>query len=211
LTCAEFTLNNHRSSTTGFAPFYIVYGRHPITPLTLTNEIVKINSDKIPLSLEDFIRTWHMDLQTAKASMETAQQRQQRYANGHRRDLQFEPGDLVEISTTDIKIRTLAANLKQRWIGPHPITHRTGAVTYRIKLPPSLKRLHPIFHVSKLKALETSDLNPSIIAPNVDLDTSDDVEYPILEITQSRVFGPAKQPQYWVVWAPPFSIEHSSW
>jgi hypothetical protein len=165
LTCAEFALNSHRSSTTGFTPFDMVYGRHPITPLTLANEIVTVNSDKTPLSVEDFIRNWHMDLQTAKAGMETAQQRQQRYANRHRRDLQFEPGDLVMITTSDIKIRTLAAKFKQRWIGPHPITHRTGAVTYRIKLSPGLKRLHPIFHASKLKALETSDPNPSVIAP----------------------------------------------
>ena len=211
LTCAEFALNNHRSSTTGFTPFYMVYGRHPITPLTLTNEIVTVNSDKTPLSVEDFIRNWHMDLQTAKASMETVQQRQQRYANRHRRDLQFEPGDLVMISTSDIKIRTLAAKFKQRWIGPHPITHRTGAVTYRIQLPPALKRLHPIFHVSKLKALEESDLNPSVIAPHVDLDTSDDVEYPVLDITHSRVFGPSKIPQYWVVCGPPYFIEQASW
>ena len=115
------------------------------------------------------------------------------------------------ISTSDIKIRTLAAKFKVRWIGPHPITHRTGAVTYRIQLPPTLKRLHPIFHVSKLKAREESDLNQSVIAPHVDLDTSDDVEYPVLEITHSRVFGPSKIPQYWVVWGPPYSLKHSSW
>jgi IS30 family transposase len=50
LTCAEFALNNHRSSTTGFTPFYMVYGQHPHTPLTLTNEVATVNSDNTPLS-----------------------------------------------------------------------------------------------------------------------------------------------------------------
>jgi hypothetical protein len=39
LTCAEFALNNHRSSSTGFTPFYMVFGQHPHTPLSLTNEV----------------------------------------------------------------------------------------------------------------------------------------------------------------------------
>jgi hypothetical protein len=149
-----------------------------------------------------------MDLQTAKASMETAQQRQHRYANLHRRDVQFEPGDLVYINAQDINIRTRAAKFKQRWIGPHTITHRTGAVTYRIKLPPNLKRIHHIFHVSKLKAHKTSDLNPPIISPMIDLDTDNDVEYPIQEIIGSRTFGRPPVPQYQIRWAAPNGPEH---
>jgi hypothetical protein len=89
LTYAEFALNNHRSSTTGFTPFYMVDVRHPNTPLTLTNGLVAVRDDNTPLTFDDFIKNWHMDLQTAKGSMESAQQRQQRYANQHRRDLQF--------------------------------------------------------------------------------------------------------------------------
>jgi hypothetical protein len=152
-----------------------------------------------------------MDLQTAKASMETAQQRQQRYANLHRRDVQFQPGDYVYIDSHDINIRTRAKKFKQRWIGPHLITHRTGAVTYRIKLPPNLKRIHPIFHVSKLKEHKTSHLNPPVIAPPIDLDTDNDVEYPILEILESRTFGRAQIPQYKVSWSAPYGPEHDDW
>ncbi len=208
LTCAEFALNNHRSSTTRFTPFYMVYGRHPNTPITLTNKVVAVRDDSTPLSVDAFIRNWHMDLQTAKASMETAQQRQQRYANLHRRDIHFEPGDYVYIDAHDINIRTKAKKFKQRWIGPHKVTHRTGAVTYRIQLPPNLKRIHPIFHVSKLKAHKTSDLNPPVIAPPIDLDTDNDVEYPMLEILESRTFGRAQIPQYKVSWSAPYGPEH---
>jgi hypothetical protein len=210
LACAEFALNNHRSSTTGFTPFYMVYGRHPHTPLTLANEVSTVHHDNRPVSVEDFIKTWHMDLATARASMESAQERQQRYANQHRRDVTYEPGQLIYISSADIKIRTLAAKFKQRWIGPFPITHRTGAVTYRIRLPPVLRRLHPVFHVSKLKLHKSSDLNPAVVPPDVELD--DDVtEYPIQEILFSRVWGREKISQYRIRWGLPYGPESDSW
>jgi hypothetical protein len=211
LTCAEFALNNHRSSSTGFTPFYMVFGQHPHTPLSLTNEVATVHSDNTPLSAEDFIKNWHMDLATARASMKTAQERQQRYANQHRRDVSYVPGQLVYISTTDIKIRTLAAKFKQRWIGPWPVTHRTGAVTYRIRLPPELRRLHPVFHVSKLNIHLTSDLNPAIVAPDVTLDLEGVAEYPIKEILETRVWVRAKIPQNRLRWNLPYGPESDSW
>jgi hypothetical protein len=118
---------------------------------------------------------------------------------------------LVYINANEINIHTRAAKFKQRWIGPHKITHRTGAVTYRIKLPPNPKRIHPTFHVSKLMAHKTPDLNPPIIAPTIDLDTDNDVEYPIQEIIGSRTFGRTQIPQYQVRWAAPYGPEQDDW
>jgi hypothetical protein len=63
----------------------------------------------------DFIKNWNMDLATARTSIETAQKRQQRYAKQHHRDVFYKPGQLVYISSHDIKIRTLAAKFKQCW------------------------------------------------------------------------------------------------
>jgi hypothetical protein len=65
-----------------------------------------------PPSVTDFIRNWHMDLATARASIATAQERQQLYANQHCHNISYEPGQLVAIATSDIKIRNLAATFK---------------------------------------------------------------------------------------------------
>ncbi len=73
-----------------------------------------------PLSVTDFIKNWHLDLATARPSIETAEQRQQLYANQHRHDVSYEPGQLLYIATSGIQIRSLAAKLKQRWISPYP-------------------------------------------------------------------------------------------
>jgi hypothetical protein len=37
------------------------------------------------------------------------------------------------------------------YIRPFPILERCGTVAYKIDLPPSLARVHDIFHVSQLK------------------------------------------------------------
>jgi hypothetical protein len=41
--------------------------------------------------------------------------------------------------------------LAPRYIGPFPILEKCGSVAYNLDLPPSLARVHDIFHVSQLK------------------------------------------------------------
>ncbi len=45
----------------------------------------------------------------------------------------------------------------------------------------------------------------------MDLDTDNDVEYPILEIIGSRTFGRPPVPRYEVRWAAPYGPEHDDW
>jgi hypothetical protein len=40
--------------------------------------------------------------------------------------------------------------LSPRYIGPFPILEKCGKVAYKLELPPSLARVHDIFHVSQL-------------------------------------------------------------
>jgi hypothetical protein len=49
--------------------------------------------------------------------------------------------------------------LDYRKIGPYEIIEKRGKSSYLLKLPPSLKRLHPVFHVSLLEPF----IDPSII------------------------------------------------
>ena len=41
--------------------------------------------------------------------------------------------------------------LKPKFIGPFPVVERIGHVAYHLKLPPSMDRIHPTFHVGLLK------------------------------------------------------------
>jgi hypothetical protein len=41
--------------------------------------------------------------------------------------------------------------LMPRYIGPFPILEKCGTIAYNLDLPPSLARVHDIFHMSQLK------------------------------------------------------------
>ncbi|XP_043113873.1 uncharacterized protein LOC122358155 [Puntigrus tetrazona] len=51
----------------------------------------------------------------------------------------------------------------RRFIGPYPITKVLSPVAVRLKLPHTLGRVHPVFHVSRVKPVFRSPLNPFLV------------------------------------------------
>ncbi len=51
--------------------------------------------------------------------------------------------------------------LAPRFIGPYRVTKVVNPVAIRLKLPPALGRVHPVFHVCKVKPVFSSPLNPA--------------------------------------------------
>jgi hypothetical protein len=61
------------------------------------------------------------------------------------------------------------------YIGPFPILKKCGTVAYKLDLPPSLVRVHDIFHVSQLKKCLKAPVD--IMLPEVTL-LEVDLSYP---------------------------------
>ena len=73
-------------------------------------------------------------------------------ANRRRRDVEFQVGDLVHVSTANFKIPAgLTRKFTPLFVGPFPISARVGNVSYRVDLPPEFGGIHNVFHVSVLK------------------------------------------------------------
>ena len=86
--------------------------------------------------------------------LKIAQDRQKSYANNHRRDLEFEVGDMVFLRISPWKgvLRFgKHGKLSPRYIGPYRIVERIGDVAYRLEFPFDLDRIHDVFHVSMLR------------------------------------------------------------
>ena len=84
----------------------------------------------------------------------TTQDRQKKYADLHRIERQFEIGDKVflRVRTWKSPIRFgKGSKLSPRIVGPFDILERVGPVAYRLALPPSLSRIHDVFHVFVLR------------------------------------------------------------
>uniref|UniRef100_A0A7N0TU01 Tf2-1-like SH3-like domain-containing protein n=1 Tax=Kalanchoe fedtschenkoi TaxID=63787 RepID=A0A7N0TU01_KALFE len=57
--------------------------------------------------------------------------------------------------------RKLSKCLMRRYEEPYQILHKVGKASYRVELPPTLKKLHPIFHVSWLKPYHRDEEDPT--------------------------------------------------
>lgn len=154
LAAAELAHNTALHASTGFSPFYLNYGRHPLLPLDVA--VQPSNTSNNPAAA-DRVQQLHQSLQQAKLALQRAQQRQAYYADQHRRELTFRVGDSVFLSTEHLALKDpqRSKKLMSKFIGPFRVTRVISPVAYELELPPSLK-IHPVFHVSKLKAVKES-------------------------------------------------------
>ena len=85
--------------------------------------------------------------------LEKYNRQMQASANKRRRDVSFEVGDLVHVSTSNLKLPAgLTRKLTPLFVGPFRVLERIGAVSYRVELPSDFGAIHNVFHVSLLKA-----------------------------------------------------------
>ena len=119
----------------------------------------------------DLVQQTKEKIEVIRKRLVATQNRQRKYADQHRRNTEFEIGDLVLLKVSSWKgvLRFgKKGKLSPRFIGPFEILKRTGKVAYELALPPKLQHLHNVFHVSMLRKY-----NP---------DTSHVIEYEEVEI-----------------------------
>ena len=89
-----------------------------------------------------------------KERLKAAQSKQKSYADNRRRDLEFEVGDHVFLKVSPMKSVMRfgrKGKLSPRFVGPFEILEKVGALAYKVALPPSLSKIHNVFHVSSLR------------------------------------------------------------
>ena len=96
----------------------------------------------------------HMDmLQIARRNVRQAQDRYKKYADEKRRQISFDEGDYVFLSVPEhsesLKTGPIP-KLSPRFCGPFKVLKRIGTMAYKLDLP-SNSRVHPVFHVSRLR------------------------------------------------------------
>jgi hypothetical protein len=150
LAAAEFAINNSWHQAIGNTPFFVNSGRHPTTPAQLATFQQGFTTNA---AVEDIIQNIHAAVQEVSRHTQKAQAKQKSQADKSRRDVSFHIGDKVLLSTQDLKLAGSgpAHKLRDKYMGPFTVTKQVTPVTYELELPHILK-VHPVFHVSKLKA-----------------------------------------------------------
>jgi hypothetical protein len=151
------------------------------------------------------IQQLHRDLEVAKEHLLRAQQRQAHHADKHRREVRFEVGDEVLLSTTHLKLTgsgDRTAKFTYKYIGPFKIKRVVNNNAYELDLPPQLQ-IHPVLNVSRLKAYHDGRVAFPLRArvdkrPPPATTSSDGDEYEVESILAKR--GTGARVEYLVKW-----------
>ena len=183
LSMVEFVYNNAVHSSTGFTPFYLCYGRHPVNPANLL-----AGAETRNVAAEDWMETLSQDLLQAGENLQRAQERQKQYADKKRRPLELKSGDEVLLSTKYLNIAGVGPSHKfgPLYIGPFQVLE-CYPTAYKLELPEHI-RVHPVFHVSQLKLYKApKDERRRVQPPDAIQSTDGHEEYYVDEIVNHRV------------------------
>ena len=110
---------------------------------------------------------------------------------------------------SDIHTTRPSRKLSHRRLGPFPVIRKVGNGAYRLRLPPSMSQLHPVFNVVKL-TLAPDDPVPGrhLRPPPLPEIIDGEQEFIMEEILDSRVIN--WKLCYLIKWEG-YGIEHNSW
>ena len=97
----------------------------------------------------------------------------------------YEKGDQLLLSMQHITLKHPGTyKLLPRWIGPFTILDQIGSLAYRLELPESMSKIHPIFHISKLKPYNASG---RVQPPRALIEIEGELEYEVERILDKRI------------------------
>lgn len=232
LPLVEYAINNSYHSSLGPTPFFLNAGQHPRSPIDYvvefkggrrprkprkgkdtTKEVNATSNGTTPVSQNPSVQAMFENMSTvlleAKQMLHAAQQRQKAYADRNRREVSFDVGQQVLLSTKNLTLKMIgSAKLMPKYVGPFTIVKQINPVAYKLKLPPSMK-IHDVFHASLLKDYrEDGSVKPPPPPTLID----DTLEYEVERILchRERKVGNSVKNEFLVKWLG-YAPEHNTW
>ena len=127
----EFAYNNAVHSSSGFTPFYLCYDRHPVSPVNLLSQVESKNE-----AAKLFLQQLEEDVAQALQNLQRAQEKQKKYGDKKRRELELQVGDEVLLSTRNLPVVVVAGGshkLGPLYCGPFTVLEKLIAA-YKLDL-----------------------------------------------------------------------------
>ena len=192
LHAVEFAINNAKHSSTGFSPFFMNYGFHPNTFVSLSTDI------KTPAA-HDYLQKLENIRKSATDFIQKSQVEQAQNADKSRVEVLFKEGEMVLVSTSQLpstgEKERESQKLRAKYVGPYKILKVISPVTYKIDFP---HKNHNVIHVSKLKKYQTQGNNQPLPPPPPPEIIEGEEEFEIERILKMR--KNKKRKEYLVLW-----------
>lgn len=145
ISLAEFCYNDRIHSSTGHSPFFLNHGWHP-------RKGSEPSAMPITESAEAFASRMERVREDASAALAKAASTMKRYYDQrHSRAPEYKIGDLVYLEASHLRTDRPSRKLDDRRLGPFKILEKVGLRAFRLELPATWSRVHPVFHITHLR------------------------------------------------------------
>jgi hypothetical protein len=181
LPLAEFSYNNAPHATTGVSPFFANKGYNPNISVHPERDLASSRAKDFVVDLDEL----HQELRKHIAD---AQRHYQGPADRRRSPApDFKVGQQVFVEAQYFRSTRPSKKLSDKYLGPFEIIAQAGTHSFTLRLPDTMRSVHPVFHVSMLEPATPNTIPNRTQPPPPPVEVEGEAEYEIAAILDSKL------------------------